>query len=152
MVAVKDNTFTATGVDTAVDRHLALRSQAATLHYSLHEASVGQMTKYLSRMTLHTLRPRQSLLTRPDIVLRGEERLDDGLLLGGGGGAAAAVELPVQQRDDPLHGYGDNDDDDDDDDDDCVHTWPSGSDRVRFMSRRKDSRTWLMLQTVTEGK
>ena len=44
-----------------------------------------------------------SLLTRPDIVLRGEESLDDGLLLGGGGGAAAAVELPVQQRDDPLH-------------------------------------------------
>ena len=43
-----------------------------------------------------------SLLTRPDIVLRGEESLDDGLLLGGGGGAAAAVELPVQQRDDPL--------------------------------------------------
>ena len=43
------------------------------------------------------------LLTRPDVVLRGEESLDDGLLLGGGGGAAAAVELPVQQRDNPLN-------------------------------------------------
>ena len=62
----------------------------------------------------------------------------------------AVIQVMINNDDD------NNDDGDDNDDDNdmivYIHTWPSGSERVRFMSRRKDSRTWLMLQTVTEGK